>query len=202
MQHICQESINGNSLLIRLCSAEMWEGDAVRCGAVQLEIWAGGRGYCHVVPTQAQGRRRWLPSLWPPTSDEGPAAGEYRSRATVRERCFRCLSTDGSAYFAPKARCVVRGCPDFSGGNSKATGSIGFGVLPRGVNRRNTLAAISTVPLHSEMIAPPDSDLMSPPLGRGLAGYDCCHFVRVRCQAFPDWVRRMLSPVRSIRWAL
>ena len=57
-------------------------------------------------------------------------------------------------------------------------------------------------PLHSEMIAPPDSDLMSPPLGRGLAGYDCCRFGHLPCQAFRCWFRRMLSPVRSMRWAL
>ena len=57
-------------------------------------------------------------------------------------------------------------------------------------------------PLCSEMIAPPDSGMISPPVSMGSAGRICCQFVRVSCQAFRGRFRRRLSPLRSMRWAL
>ena len=54
----------------------------------------------------------------------------------------------------------------------------------------------------SEMIAPPDSGMISPPVSSGSAGSNCCQFVRVMCQALRGRFRRRLSPLSSMRWAL
>ena len=58
-------------------------------------------------------------------------------------------------------------------------------------------------PPRSEKIAPPDSEMMSPPRRRGRTGTDGCCFVRWPRQAAGSvFVRRMLSPGRSRRGAL
>ena len=58
-------------------------------------------------------------------------------------------------------------------------------------------------PPRSEKIAPPYSEMMSPPRRWGLTGSDGCCFVRGRRQAAESvFNRRMLSPSRFNRWAL
>lgn len=58
-------------------------------------------------------------------------------------------------------------------------------------------------PPDSGMIAPPDSGMMSPPVsGPALAGFVCRCERGFRQAGGDDFTRRMLSPVRSRRWAL
>ena len=58
-------------------------------------------------------------------------------------------------------------------------------------------------PLDSGMIAPPDSGMLSPPVsGPALAVFGCRCGRGFRQASGDDFVRRMLSPSRSMRWAL